>query len=276
MSMFETLWREPTFFDVGDGGGGALEAELDALLEDETDEEREAREAEEAEAARVAAAALTADDVEAEVQRRLDARVEQSRRDLEQRLARPAADPKAEYRARLQAIADELDPVKQEEMRVELAEERVSARFSTQLAHSASQGAEANILKHIADLDERVKPYLAAVIRDQGIAPDIADNAVNARAVADIAEMRARRAGKFDAAVEPAKRTPVLRPAPAGGGSQVRTGLYERLDKEQKAIVDANVRSLGEYALDEKGKQKPVEELFSKGEIAEMLAAGRN
>lgn len=269
MTMFETLWRKPFYFSPPvDDRGSPPDDDINDELNQETDEEREAREAQEAEDARIDALA------EEKAKQIHEARLEQIRLEIANRQpqpTQPAADPNEVYQERLRAIAFEEDPVRQEQMRVELAEERLSQRFKPQLAHSAFEGAIQNVLTNV-DVPENVRPYIAKAVRMYNVTPDQVSTPEGAMQVRRLAAGMAAEEGAYNPAPAPAPRTPNLRPAPVTSSSRgPETGIMTQLNDQQKAAVRAEWNGLPP----EMRQGKRIEDLFSESDILDICAGVR-
>lgn len=236
----------------------------------ETDEEREAREQAEAEAAEAAEAQARYDaDVQAAAQKLNEEAIARREAELRQRFQpQQAQDPAEMRRQRLQAITEEFDPVKQEEMRLQLAKEELASQFAPQLQHSAYQGAIQSVLMHERDIPDNVKPFVEQAIRDYNVRPEQVATPEGAKQVRRIATGLAYENGAFDAAAVTAPRTSAPRPAPAPSGA-MPTGVYKNLTDQERKVVERNMSLAGA-----KPGQKP-EDIFSQREIIEMLAEVR-
>lgn len=180
--------------------------------------------------------------------------------------AAQAAAAAAAYRERLEEIAYETDPVKAEEMRMELAEQRVQARLAPELSHSRAQGAMSAVMRTAEFVDDAAKPFIEEVVQQFNINP-AALGRVEAQNVADIAYARAVRAGKItqSPAPTPAERTPVSGAAPTASAPKARTfeGGLARDEQEHLARYIAEYTPPGvdaSKAWDEKKKATIVRE----------------
>ncbi len=264
MTMFELLRRPGAHFYSPPVDDGGADDELDQQ-DEETPEEIDAREAQEA--------------AEAEFNARVEARAKEIHADsVERKLAEIQArqtpvqpvDPNEAYQTKLREIAFEEDPVRQEEMRVQLAEERLSQRFQPQLAHSSFEGAVQNVLSN-TDVPDNVKPYIAKAVRMYNVTPAQVSTPEGAMQVRRLAAGMAAEDGAYNPAPAPAPRTPNLRPAPVTAIRAPNGGSLANLNENEKKAVNAQWNSLP--AAMREGKR--IEDIFTPTDIAEICAEVR-
>lgn len=257
-------------------GGGAADDETpdDDQQEDTGDQQPEPITLTQAELdSRIAEAVRVAGETQLEKQRQ-----EMAQRFQQQHTTAQATDPNAAYRARLEEIAYETDPVRQEEMRSTLYEERIQTRMAPALAHSSQQGTVAAVLSGATNLPKEAEPYVAQVIREQGIGPD-AVNPNNQHYAANIATIERAAIGlayqnkAFETQPAPPPRTQAPRPAPTGA-VVMKGGFAANLSPEQKAVLDANIKMMRSGSLQDKSDDE-IAALFTQRDLEEMFASVR-
>lgn len=175
-------------------------------------------------------------------------------------------DPAVIRQQMIRAIADEFDEEKKEELRLQLYTFESDLRYGADLSHSRAQGATAAVLRLAESVDEAARPFIEEVVQQHNVNIKTLDP-IAAQNVADIAYMRAQRAGKITApAPAPAApRTPVSAAAPTASTAKAPTFEGGLARDEQEHLT----RYIAEYtppgvdpakAWDEKKKATIVRE----------------